>query len=102
MMVGLWHMDGTDGLQYIGGIAGRNEVVARGVSYIPTTPRLGMFGFASLQLHLSALALRRALSIVLYASMIGPYLAFIVSLAYHSFVFQKSNCMSTNLGKRLG
>ena len=79
-MVGLWHMDGTDGLQYIGGIGDRNEVAARCVSYIPTTPRLGMFVFASLQLQLSALALRRALSSVLYASMIGPYLAFIVSL----------------------
>lgn len=34
---------------YLGGIAGRNEVAARYVSYIPTTPRLGMFVIASLQ-----------------------------------------------------
>jgi len=79
-MVVLWHMNGTDGLQYIGGFGGRNEVAARCVSYISTTPRLGMFVFASLQQQLSALALRRALGVVLYATMIGSYLASIVSL----------------------
>lgn len=78
VMVGLWHMVVTDRLQYIGWIGGRNEEAARCVSYIPTTPRLGMVLFSSLRWQWSALALGRALSSVLYASMIGPYLAFIV------------------------
>lgn len=79
-MVGLWHTDVTDGPQYIGGIGGKNEGAARCVSHIPTTPRLGMVLFSSLRWQWSALALRCALSSVLYASMIVPCFAFIVPL----------------------
>ncbi len=63
-------MDEADGLQYIAGFGGRNDVAARRVSYIPR----------ACSSSLSALAPRRTLKIVLYASMIGAYLIFIVSL----------------------